>query len=138
MKRFFALLCVLFSLGSTAHVADAAEAVSKAVVVQANGSTVEEFKRGFTLAINMKEAMPDAAFEIVVYGPNVRLLTAFSDELPIVQKAQAAGIVVIACGRSLKTDDIKESDMAPDIRVVPFGAVWIVNRQKQGWQYIRS
>jgi intracellular sulfur oxidation DsrE/DsrF family protein len=67
----------------------------------------------------------------------VKLLSAFGDELPLIQKVQAEGIDILACGRSLTTEHMSESELAPGIKSVPFGAVWIVNREKQGWQYIR-
>jgi intracellular sulfur oxidation DsrE/DsrF family protein len=78
-----------------------------------------------------------AKFEVVVYGPNVHLITSFSDVVPLIQKVQSEGIKVIACGRSLTSEHVSESDLAPGITVVPFGAVHIVNREKQGWQYIK-
>lgn len=90
------------------------------------------------LASNMSEALPKAKFEVVVYGANVKLLTAFSDETPLIQKVLDEGIHVIACGRSLKAEHISASDLASGVTVVPFGAVHIVNRQKQGWQYIKG
>jgi intracellular sulfur oxidation DsrE/DsrF family protein len=120
----------------TANGADNA-AESNAVVVQSNGTTPEDLKRALILASNMHEAMSKAKFEVVVYGPSVKLLSAFSDSVPLIQKVQSEGIKVIACGRSLNTEHIDEADMAPGVKVVPYGAVWIVNREKQGWQYIK-
>jgi intracellular sulfur oxidation DsrE/DsrF family protein len=76
-------------------------------------------------------------FEVVVFGPAVKFLTDDSEELPLIQKVQSEGIKVIACGRSMQTDNVKETDLADGVKVTPFGAVYIVNRQKQGWQYFR-
>jgi intracellular sulfur oxidation DsrE/DsrF family protein len=134
MKHLFtALLLILGAFSSTAY---AAEGVSDAVVVQATGSKAD-FERAMKLASNMHEVLSKAQFEVVVYGPAVKLLTAFSDEAPLIQKVQGEGIKVIACGRSLQTDSVPEGELAQNVTVVPFGAVHIVNRQKQGWQYFR-
>ena len=113
-----------------------AETVSKAVVVQANGDKVQ-FERALKLTSNMREILTTSKFEIVVFGPAVKFLTEDSDELPLIQKVQSEGIKVIACGRSMQTDNVKEADLAAGVTVTPFGAVHIVNRQKQGWQYFR-
>jgi intracellular sulfur oxidation DsrE/DsrF family protein len=113
-----------------------AATVSQAVVVQANGDKVQ-FERALKLTSNMHEILKKTKFEVVVFGPAVKFLTEDSDEVPLIQKIQGEGIKVIACGRSLKTDNVKESDLTANIKVTPFGAVYIVNRQKQGWQYFR-
>lgn len=113
-----------------------AEVVSKAIVVQANGDKVQ-FERVLKLASNMREVLTKSKFEIVVFGPAVKFLTVDSEELPLIQKIQSEGIKIVACGRSLKTDNVNPADLIADIAVTPFGAVHIVNRQKQGWQYFR-
>jgi intracellular sulfur oxidation DsrE/DsrF family protein len=107
------------------------------VVVQANGGDVAAFKRALVLASNMHEVLKKTKFEVVVYGPSVKFLNAFGDELPLIQKVQEEGIIVVACGRSLATEHMHEKDLASGVRVVQFGAVHIVERQKEGWQYIR-
>ena len=134
MKRAFLFLLLTFGLATCAFAAEGA--VSDRVVIQANGNQAD-FKRALVLASNMREVLTKAKFEIVVYGPNVHLLTSFSDEVPLIQKVQGEGIDIIACGRTLKTEHVNESDLAPGVRVVPFGAVYIVNLQKQGWQYLK-
>ena len=114
----------------------AAETISDAIIVQANGDKAQ-FERTLKLASNMREILTTAKIEIVVFGPAVKFLTDESDEVPLIQKMQSENIKVIACGRSMQTDNVKPSDLAPGVTVTPFGAVHIVNRQKQGWQYFR-
>ena len=136
ITRAFFVLILMF--GISAAVLAENSTIANGVVVQANARDSAEFKRALILASNMHEVLTKAQFEVVVYGPAVKYLSAFSDEQPLIQKLQSEGIKIIACGRSLSAENLKESDLAPAISVVPFGAVHIVNRQKQGWQYIRS
>lgn len=135
MRKFALILAMLFGMNMTSL----AETLPKSenVIIQANGNR-EDFKNALRLATNMHEVLTEAKFEIMVFGNNVKLLTAFSDDLPAIQKVLDEGIKVIACGRSLKALDVNESDLAPGISTVPFGAVHIVNRQKQGWQYLKE
>lgn len=135
MKK--AMLALLMIFGLTTMASADKLPTSEAVVVQVTGDRAD-FKRALMLASNMGAALPKATFEVVVYGANVKLLTAFSDEAPLVQKVLDEGIRVIACGRSLKSEHLADSDLASGVTVVPFGAVHIVNRQKQGWQYIKG
>lgn len=132
MKKIWLVLFLIFGLTGWAS----AESISKAVVVQANGDQ-EQFERALKLASNMHEVLQKAKFEIVVFGPAVKYLTEFSDTVPLIQKIQSEGIKVIACGRSLDTDQVAEDTLAHGVTVIPFGAVHIMNRQKQGWQYFR-
>jgi uncharacterized protein len=136
MNKLILLLLLVLGLAAGANAAAPADA-PQGVVVQANGRDAAEFKRALILASNMHEVLSKTRFEIVVYGPSVKLLSGFGDELPLIQKVLAEGIDILACGRSLTTEHMSESELAPGIKSVPFGAVWIVNREKQGWQYIR-
>jgi hypothetical protein len=135
MKKAILALLLIFGLSATASANE--QPISEGVVVQATGDRAD-FKRSLMLASNMHEVLAKTKFEVVVYGANVKLLTAFSDEAPLIQKVLDEGIQVIACGRSLKSEHLDESDLAPGVTVVPNGAVHIVNRQKQGWQYIKG
>ncbi|MGV8933038.1 MAG: DsrE family protein [Gallionellaceae bacterium] len=132
MKIIRLLALSLVFLVATAQ----AETVSKAIVVQGNGDKAQ-FERALKLASNMHEILTKAKFEVVVFGPTVKLLTEDSEEIPLIQKMQSEGIKIIACERSMKTDNILASSLAPGVTVTPFGAVHIVNRQKQGWQYFK-
>ena len=132
MKLYNLLAIFLITMSTLAS----AETVSKAIIVQANGDKAQ-FERVLKLTSNMREVLNRAKFEIVVFGPAVKFLTEDSEEVPLIQKVQSEGIKVIACGRSMQTDNVKEADLASGVTVTPFGAVHIVNRQKQGWQYFR-
>ena len=39
---------------------------------------------------------------------------------------------LLACGRSLTTEHMSERELAPGIKTVPFGAVWIVTQPFHG------
>lgn len=132
-KRVVFVVTLVLSLCLT-DVAMAAKI--KGVVVQANVSKAQ-FEHSLKLASNMHSVLSDTKFEVVVFGPVVKLLTVLSDEEPLVERVQREGIKVIACGRSLKTDHVKKDDLSTGVTVVPFGAVYIIQRESQGWQYFK-
>ena len=136
MRKFIMMTWIVLSLALVVGPARADDSNIEGVVVQGNGDKAQ-FERALKLASNMHEVLKNTKFEVVVFGPTVKLLTALSDEVPLIDKVQGEGIKIIACGRSLKTDHVKEDDLSPNIPVVPFGAVYIVQKQKAGWQYFR-
>jgi intracellular sulfur oxidation DsrE/DsrF family protein len=132
-KSYISVISLLLALCSVNLVQ--AEDI-KGVVVQGNGDKAQ-FERALKLASNMHEVLKTTKFEVVVFGPTVKMLTVLGDEYPLIQKVQGEGIKIIACGRSLKTDHVNKDDLAPGIPVVPFGAVYIVQQEKAGWQYFK-
>lgn len=124
------IILVLFSINAAR-----AEKI-EGVVIQGNGDKVQ-FEKALKLASNMHEVLKKTKFQVVVFGPTVKLLTALSNEVPLIQRVQDEGITLIACGRSLKTDHVSKDDLMPGIPVVPFGAVYIIQQQKKGWPYFK-
>lgn len=137
MKKYApgAFAVMLFALLTTSMTPAFASPIT-GVVVQGNGSKVQ-FEHAVQLAENMHEVLKHAQFQVVVFGPIVKSLTTFSDEGPLIQQAQEQGIEIMSCGRSMKTFHVKKNDLLPGIPVVPYGAVYILQREKAGWQYFR-
>jgi intracellular sulfur oxidation DsrE/DsrF family protein len=54
-----------------------------------------------------------------------------------VQDALAAGIEFVACGNSMKAQNIDKADLTDGVGVAKAGYVEIMRRQQQGWVYLR-
>jgi intracellular sulfur oxidation DsrE/DsrF family protein len=67
--------------------------------------------------------------EIVVYGPGIAMLKAGS---PL-----KSGVKVVACENTMKAQQLTYKDMLPDIGYVPAGVVELMQKQQQGYAYIR-
>lgn len=132
-KRVILIFSIMFTL---MNVKPALAAKIKGVVVQANVNQLQ-LEHALKLAVNMHGVLKHTKFEVVVFGPIVKWLTPLSVEEPLIQTVEGDGIKVIACGRSLKTDHVKKSDLDPGISVVPFGAVYIMERESEGWAYFK-
>lgn len=75
--------------------------------------------------------------EIVVYGPGISMLKGDS---PLAQRISAAlktGIKVVACENTMKGLHLTYADMLPDIGYVPAGVVELMQKQQQGYAYVR-
>jgi intracellular sulfur oxidation DsrE/DsrF family protein len=83
--------------------------------------------------------------EIVTYGPGINMLRA--DTSPVAARMETFGmeyenVSFAACGNTLAGMTKKEGKEPPllkldNISVVPSGVVQLIERQDQGWKYIR-
>jgi intracellular sulfur oxidation DsrE/DsrF family protein len=75
--------------------------------------------------------------EIVVYGPGIGMLKADSPVKKQVAEALESGIKIVACNNTMKGQKLVAADMLPDIGYVPAGVVELMQKQQQGYAYIR-
>ena len=75
--------------------------------------------------------------EIVAYGPGIGMLKADSVVGNRIDEALTAGVKVVACENTMRAQKLTQADMLGKIGYVPAGVVEIMQRQQQGWAYIR-
>jgi len=88
---------------------------------------------------NAIKALPQGTLraEIVAYGPGIRMLTDDSIVAERVRATIAAGVRVVACENTMAAMQLKHDDMLTGVDFVPAGVVEIIERQQQGYAYIR-
>jgi intracellular sulfur oxidation DsrE/DsrF family protein len=131
------LLTALLVAFASAHAVRADELPG--VVIQMSDNDVVKWNLALNNARNIQtEYGPDRVqVEIVAYGPGLHMLKFDSEVGPRLADAEKDGVQLRACGNSLKAMKLNPSDLHPSVRVVPAGIVEIMNRQKQGWAYIK-
>ena len=75
--------------------------------------------------------------EIVAYGPGISMLKGGS---PVAQRITAAlksGVKVVACQNTMNAQHLSNADMLADIGYVPSGVVELMQKQQQGYAYLR-
>ncbi len=77
------------------------------------------------------------AIEIVAYGPGIGMLKMDSVAGTRVAEAIDAGVRVFACENTMTNQKLVRADMLPRIAYVPSGVVQLMQRQQQGYAYIR-
>jgi hypothetical protein len=75
--------------------------------------------------------------ELVAYGPGIGMLKADSVVANRVDEALGAGVKVLACENTMRGQKLTQADMLGKIGYVPAGVVEIMQKQQQGWAYIR-
>jgi intracellular sulfur oxidation DsrE/DsrF family protein len=75
--------------------------------------------------------------EIVAYGPGIEMLKLDSPVANRIAEAAAAGAKIMACENTMHGQHLSRGDMLDGIGYVTAGVVEIMQRQQQGWSYIR-
>lgn len=75
--------------------------------------------------------------EIVAYGPGINMLKADSAVAGRVGEALGAGVAIVACENTMRGQKLAKEDMLPKVGYVNAGVVELMQKQQQGWAYIR-
>ena len=109
-------------------------------VIQVSDNDVQKWNLALNNARNVQDDLggPEATeLEIVVYGPGIGMLKSDSPVAKRVADALNAGVKVVACENTMKAQKLSHPDMLPNIGYVTAGVVELMNKQKQGYAYIR-
>lgn len=89
-------------------------------------------------AANARAALGrDAAIEVVIQGPGVKLLAAGSPASEAIAGAEEPRVGILACGNSLRSAGMDTADLAPGVEMVPAAIAHLTRRQWAGWAYAR-
>ena len=75
--------------------------------------------------------------ELVVYGPGIGMLKRDSAVGSRIADAMNAGVGVVACENTMAGQKLTKEDMLPKIGYVQAGVVEIMQKQQQGYAYLR-
>jgi len=134
-----AAIAAMFLLaGSVIAQAQPAAQRSK-VVIQVSDGDQAKWNLALNNARNIQTDLGAANvdIEIVAYGPGIGMLKLDSPVANRVDEANAAGVKVMACENTMKGQKLARSDMLASVGYVNAGVVEIMQRQQQGWSYLR-
>ncbi|EDP70201.1 hypothetical protein FBALC1_11727 [Flavobacteriales bacterium ALC-1] len=88
----------------------------------------------------MSKAYPNSKFEMVMYSGAYKMVvkeeSTVSEEIEALAKNKNVDFVV--CQGSLNHHKIDDSQLVFGVRSVPDGILEIINKQRQGWGYIKE
>lgn len=88
---------------------------------------------------NILSVAPDTRIEVVCHGPGLSFLNSSKS---IVGKQLEAfsskGVDLVACQFSMKERSVSKDQLFPFIRIVEAGIIEIVDKQNEGWVYIKA
>jgi intracellular sulfur oxidation DsrE/DsrF family protein len=109
------------------------------VVIQVSDAEAAKWNLALNNARNIQTDLGAANvdIEIVAYGPGIGMLKADSVVGNRIDEAGKAGVKVVACENTMHAQKLTQVDMLSGIGYVPAGVVELMQRQQQGWAYIR-
>lgn len=141
LKALLASVALVLTLGSAVNslAADGAPA-KRQVVLQVNEDNEKTWNHALTLAKNMQKnsgGKDGIDIEIVAMSPGIKMVADDSTVANRVTEAAENGIMIRACGNTMKAIHWDKDRLAEGVVVVPFGALEIIDKQQQGWAYIK-
>ena len=129
-------LSVTFAMGAAAQTAAPAKAK---VVIQVSDGDAAKWNMALNNAKNVQDELGASKvdIEIVAYGPGIGMLKADATTSNRIIEATTSGIQVVACENTMTVQKLTKADMNPAIGYVRTGVVQLMNRQREGWAYIR-
>lgn len=137
MKNLFLALICLLSVNSFAQ----NKPKDHKIVFQFTNANDTLQQKAFVRQLeNITEHWPNAKYEVVVYNQGVELVMKNNTKYQArLQTLKAKGVNFVVCENTLKNRKISK-DAFPEILVgfVPAGIAEIVEKQEEGWSYIRG
>ena len=137
---FVTLLLVAVGLPQFASAADgSATAVHQRLILQVSDRDTGTWNQSLNVARNVQQEFgaKNVDIELVVYGLGIGMLKLESPVSARIAEAMAAGVKVVACANTMTGQKLTQLDMLPNIGYVKSGVVELIEKQQQGWAYIR-
>ena len=137
MKNLFLALICLLSVNSFAQ----SKPKDHKIVFQFTNANDTLQQKAFVRQLeNITAHWPNAKYEVVVYNQGVELVMKNNTKYQArLQTLKSKGVNFVVCENTLKNRKISK-DAFPEILVgfVPAGIAEIVEKQEEGWSYIRG
>ena len=143
LANLAATLCVLLPLGTQAQTAASAARASVPkyrVVMQVSNPEPRGWHQTLNnaLALIKNAGRANVQIEIVANGMGIGMLKFNSQENKEVAELLGMGVKILACEETMKALILTKDDMLPDIGYVPGGLIEVLDRQREGWSYIKG
>ncbi|MBK8699468.1 MAG: DsrE family protein [Saprospiraceae bacterium] len=88
---------------------------------------------------NIRKIWPEAQIEVVAYNQGIDfLLTKRSRHHDIITDLKKKGVTFMVCQNTMNQRNIKAEELIPEAAIVPSGIAELVEKQEQGWSYIKG
>lgn len=111
----------------------------KGVVIQVSEADPAKWEMALINARNVRKAYRDknVGIEIVAYGPGLKMLRKDSPLSSGLEEASKNGVKLLACGNTMSMTHTSREELNHAVGIVPAGVVEIMERQQEGYAYVR-
>jgi len=134
-----AALALSLSFASLNTAAAETPSSKEKLVIQVSDADAGKWNLALNNAKNVQQAYgaDKVDVEIVTYGPGIGMLKLDSSIANRIDESKKAGIAIVACQNTMKNMKLTNDDMLPNTSYVPSGVVELMNKQREGYAYIR-
>ena len=138
-KTMGALLGGLLLLGTMGMPATSVAQDKAKMVIQVSDNDPAKWNLALINAKNIQKDIgkDKVDLEIVAYGPGIGMLKAESEVANRIQEAVESGVQVMACENTMRNQKLNKTDMNTKVGYVSSGVVEIMQKQQQGYTYLR-
>jgi intracellular sulfur oxidation DsrE/DsrF family protein len=111
----------------------------KGVVIQVSEADPAKWEMALINARNVRKAYGNRPVdvEIVAYGPGLKMLRNDSPVAAGLEEARNRGVKLKACGNTMSMTGTTREELNGAVDIVPAGVVEIMERQQEGYAYVR-
>lgn len=115
------------------------DATPTGVVIQVSENDPEKWQMALINARNVRNAYgkKHMHIEIVAYGPGLNMFRTGSPATAGMDQAAKQGVKLLACGNTMTMTHTTRQELNRAVDVVPAGIVEIMQKQKEGYAYVR-
>ena len=109
------------------------------IVIQINEDDVKKWNATLASIRNIQAELgaKNTQIAVIAISYGLGMLTADSLAATGVQDALATGVEFVACGNSMKAQNVVQDDLIDGVGIAKAGYVELMKRQQQGWAYLR-
>jgi intracellular sulfur oxidation DsrE/DsrF family protein len=129
----------LIALCTVSAVAQSKPSNHKVVFQFTNANDTIQQKAFANQLKNLTDHWPDAEYEVVLYNMGLEfVMPTKSRHIAAIKKLHAKGVRFVVCENTMKNRKITKEQLIPEVEYVPAGIAEIVEKQEQGWSYIKG
>jgi uncharacterized protein len=152
MKRILAVAAAALAVGITALAQDA-----RAETAAGSPPAAKQAAKKYRVVFHVTENNPEkwnivlnnvgniqkdlgkqnVTVEIVTHGPGIEMFKAESKVRDRLAQALDNNVVLDACENTMRNAHVTKADMYPGVSFVPSGVTHILQRESEGWLYLR-
>ncbi|MBG6111000.1 intracellular sulfur oxidation DsrE/DsrF family protein [Flavobacterium sp. CG_23.5] len=139
MKNLKLITLILIGLFTVSTFAQKRPNKHKVVFQFTNANDTLQQKAFANQLKNLTDHWPNAKYEVVVYNMGLEFVMATkSKHIAAIRALHAKGVRFVVCENTMKNRKITKEQLIPEVEYVPAGIAEIVEKQEQGWSYIKG
>jgi intracellular sulfur oxidation DsrE/DsrF family protein len=139
MKTLKLMIFLLIGLTTFSAIAQKKPNNHKIVFQFTNAVDTLQQKAIINQLTNLTTHWPKAKYEVVIHSMGLPfVMSGKSKQIQAIKVLRAKGVRFLVCENTLKSQKVSKDQLLSEVEYVPVGIAEIVEKQEQGWTYIKG